>query len=151
VSPMAAGLLLALGLFAGMLALLEIGWRLRRRQRALHGAEQGKGTGPVEASLLGLLGLLLAFTFSGAASRFDARREMIVHEANAIGTVWARLDLADSASRATMQGLVREYVDQRLAIYDAPAGSPLSAELLARTAALQTRIWTAAVAAVKAA
>src|SRR5262245_20377290 len=126
-SPVAIGVVLALGLFVGMLALLEVGWRLRRRQRALQGDEQGRGTGPVEASLLGLLGLLLAFTFSGAASRFDTRREMIVHEANAIGTVWARLDLLDSPSRTTIQGLVREYVDQRLAIYDAPAGSPRSA------------------------
>ena len=40
-----------------------------------------------------MMGLLLAFTFTGAASRFDQRRELIVQETNSIGTAWLRLDL----------------------------------------------------------
>jgi hypothetical protein len=47
----------------------------------------------VEGAVFGLLGLLIAFTFSGAASRFDDRRALIVEEANDIGTAWLRVAL----------------------------------------------------------
>ena len=60
--------------------------------------------------MFGLMGLLIAFTFSGAASRFDARRELIVEEANAIGTAWLRLDLLD----ADQQPAIRKHVSQLL-------------------------------------
>src|SRR5512142_2566608 len=69
-------------LFVGMLLALEAGYRVGRREQTDKGHP---GTGAVEAALFGLLGLILAFTFSGAASRLDARRTMIVDEANAIG------------------------------------------------------------------
>ena len=52
-----------------------------------------KGSGAAEAAVFGLLGLLIAFTFSGAASRFEDRRHLITEEANAIGTAYLRIDL----------------------------------------------------------
>ena len=51
------------------------------------------GTGPVEGAVFALFGLLVAFSFSGAAERFDVRRQLIVEEANAIGTAYLRIDL----------------------------------------------------------
>jgi hypothetical protein len=76
----------ALGLLAGMLLFLELGRRTARR-RGAEGAEDGaSGFGPIEGATFGLLGLLLAFTFSGAAARFEARRHLVVREANAVGT-----------------------------------------------------------------
>jgi hypothetical protein len=51
----------------------------------------------VISGIFALLGLLLAFTFSGAASRFDARRGLIIEETKAIGTAWLRLDLLPAA------------------------------------------------------
>ena len=70
--------LLCLGLFVAMLVLLEVGRRVGARRLAQdpEGAEAGVGT--VESAVFALLGLLIAFTFSGAATRFDARRELIV-------------------------------------------------------------------------
>src|SRR5580765_7773073 len=78
--------LFALGLFLGMLILLEVGRRIGARRLAEdpEGAEAGVGT--VEGAVFALLGLLIAFTFSGAASRFDTRRQLIIEETNDIGT-----------------------------------------------------------------
>ena len=84
---------LSMGLFAAMLACLEIGYRIGRQGAAEHPELAHKGIGAVEAAVFALLGLLLAFSFSGATSRLDARRQLIVQEANAIGTSYLRLDL----------------------------------------------------------
>src|SRR5262245_16840999 len=104
------------GLFCGMLLLLELGWRLGRRQG--RDAEGGQaGVGAVEGAVFALMGLLIAFTFSGAATRFDSRRQVIVEEANAIGTAWLRLDLLPSAAQPALRDMFRRYLDARLAVY----------------------------------
>src|SRR5688572_28231819 len=84
---------MSLLLTLGMLAMIELGRRLgyRRRERDPAGAEAGMSA--VEGAVFALLGLLLAFQFSGAAQRFDARRELVTQETNAIGTSYLRLDL----------------------------------------------------------
>jgi hypothetical protein len=66
------------------------------------------------ASILGLLALVLAFTFSLAASRFDARRQTVLQEANAIGTAYLRARLLGEPQRSEIAKLLREYVDVRL-------------------------------------
>jgi hypothetical protein len=146
-----AGMLFAAGLFVGMLGLLELGRRVRRRQLASDGARLGAGLGAVEAAVFALMGLLVAFTFSGAASRFEGRRQLIVDEANAIGTAYLRLDLLASASRQELQQQFREYVDARLAIYRAVPDSLAVRAAVAQAAALQDQIWQEAVVAVQAA
>ena len=77
--------IVALFMFGGMFALLEIGYRIGRRRRLAEGKDIA-GLGTLEGGVFGLMGLLLAFSFSGAAGRFDDRRNMIVEEANDIGT-----------------------------------------------------------------
>ena len=97
--------LCTLGLFLGMLLFLEVGRRLglRRRAPAAEGtAAEGR---VVEGAVFGLLGLLVAFTFSGAAARFDTRRQLIVEETNAIGTAYLRLDLLPTAFQKRFQVL----------------------------------------------
>ena len=89
-------LLAAAGLFVGVLVLLDLGRKIGIAQLARDPDAAAKGAGPVEAAILGLLGLLLAFTFSGAASRFEARRQLVADEANAIGTAYLRVDLLPS-------------------------------------------------------
>jgi hypothetical protein len=148
-SQIAAGVLFAIGLFAGMLILLEVGRRVRRRRHALHGEAVGEGLGAVEAAMFGLMGLLVAFTFSGAVSRFDARRQLIVDEANAIGTAYVRLDLLKPEPRLALQQLLRDYVDARLAIYHAIPDSVGVHGALDRAAHLQEEIWRQAVPAVR--
>ena len=82
-----------LALFSSMLVLLEIGRRIGLRRMAQDSEGARAGVGAVEGAVFGLLGLLIAFTFSGAASRFDTRRQLIVEETNDIGTAYLRLDL----------------------------------------------------------
>lgn len=72
-------------LFAALIVCLEAGRRSGRKAFG-SGRAHPTGLGTVEAVTFGLLGLLLAFTFSGAAGRLDTRRGQIVDEANAIGT-----------------------------------------------------------------
>jgi len=65
------------------------------------------GAGAVEGSVFGLLGLLIAFTFSGAAFRFDARRQLAVEETNAIGTAYLRLDLLPADKQPALRDSFR--------------------------------------------
>ena len=105
--------LFALGLFLGMLILLEVGRRIgiRRLEKDPEGAEAGVGT--VEGAVFALLGLLIAFTFSGAASRFDTRRQLIIEETNDIGTAYLRLDLLSTEAQPGLREKFRQYVDTR--------------------------------------
>jgi hypothetical protein len=77
-------------LFIGMLFVLELGRRLGNRRLSTDPEGARAGTGTVEGAVFALLGLVIAFTFSGAASRFDTRHDLIVQEPNAIGTVGGR-------------------------------------------------------------
>jgi hypothetical protein len=142
--------LLTLGLFLGMLILLDIGrWiGVRRMARDPEGARVGVGA--VEGAVFGLLGLLIAFTFSGAASRFDARRQLIVEETNNIGTAYLRLDLLPAAAQSALRENFRRYVDLRLEVYrKLPDVAAAKAELVNATK-LQGDIWRQAVAACRA-
>ncbi len=69
--------------------------------------------------MLGLFGLLLAFSFSGSAERFQNRRALIVQQAQAVGTAYARLDLLEEPARGPIRKVFREYVDLLLADYRA--------------------------------
>ena len=71
------------------------------------------GTG---AAMLGLLGLLLGFTLAMAVSRWDERRDVIVDEANAIGTLWLRAGLLEAPLRDELRDVLREYTDARIAL-----------------------------------
>jgi hypothetical protein len=136
--------LLVAALLVGMLAMMEAGRALRRR---LAPESVSTGVGAVEGAVFGLMGLLLAFTFSGAASRFEQRRQLIVEEANDIGTAYLRLDLLPPEPRAVLQELVRQYVDARLAGYHAIPDMVQVRSALDRSAAVQAEIWSRAVAA----
>ena len=109
-------LLIAGTLFLGMLGLLEVGRRFGERRFA-RGAEHSRSGGVMDGSVFGLLGLLVAFTFSGAASRFDHRRNQIVDEANAIGTAWLRIDLLPTDAQPAIRDGFRRYLDARLSAY----------------------------------
>jgi MFS family permease len=83
----------AIAFFLGMVLFLELGRRIGRRMHADTPERAPTGVGAVEGAVFALFGLLIAFTFSGAASRFDDRRHLIIDEANDIGTAWSYLDL----------------------------------------------------------
>ncbi|NOT56919.1 MAG: DUF4239 domain-containing protein [Deltaproteobacteria bacterium] len=139
-APLFAG-----SLFLGMLLFLEVGRRCGVRCLAKYPEEERVAIGMVEGAVYGLLSLLLAFTFNGAASRFDARRQLIVEETNAIGTAYLRLDLLPTDTQPALRENFRQYVETRLAAYrKLPDVAAAKAEL-ARSIKLQGAIWTQAI------
>ena len=124
-----------------MLALMEIGRRIGTRHLTSDIAESRKGLSAVDGVVFSLLGLLVAFTFYGAAERFDARRKMVIEEADAIGGAWSRLDMLDKDDRVALQGLFRQYLDARLGTYRKPSEAAAAESSLERAQKLQDAIW----------
>jgi hypothetical protein len=135
------------GLLVVVLLLMEVGRWLGLRHRAREGDKAGAGLGTLEGGIFALMGLLIAFTFSGAASRFDNRRSLIVEEANDIGTAYLRLDLLPADAQPALRGAFRDYVDARLEAYQALPDTVAAAAANARALALQSEIWSRSVAA----
>ena len=98
----------------------------------------------MEAAVFALLGLLLGFSFAGGTSRLDARRQLIVQEANAIGTAYLRLDLLPTDAQPEVRRLFREYFDVRLHVTEKLADSKAAAAELAHAEQLQRQIWSRA-------
>jgi hypothetical protein len=130
-----------------MLVTQEVGRRIGRRRVRHEGDDFTAGTGVVDGAVFALLGLLIAFTFSSAASRFDDRRQLIVEEANHIGTAYLRLDLLPPDAATHLRASFREYLDTRLATYRAMPDMVAVRAGLARTAQQQQQIWSDALAA----
>ena len=137
-------ILSAAGLFFGMLIFSEIGRRIGTARLARDPEGLAKGAAAAEAAVFGLLGLLIAFTFSGAASRFEDRRHLVVAEANAIGTAYLRLDLLPVDAQPEMRTLFGRYLDARLATYQNVDDLIFAKAKLSESTALQGNIWTKA-------
>jgi hypothetical protein len=103
-------------LAAGLLLLLAVegGYRAGRWRHARRPDERDQPVGSMVGSILGMLALMLAFTFSLAASRFEARRDTVLEEANAIGTAYLRAGLLSEPERGKTQELLREYAGVRI-------------------------------------
>ena len=114
--PLDALPLWGLLLIAGTLLWLAIegGYRIGQWRHARTPGEKEQPVGAMVASILGLLALVLGFTFSMAASRFEARRQVVLEEANAIGTSYLRARLLPEPQRTEVAKLLREYVEVRL-------------------------------------
>lgn len=134
---------LAMALLGGMLALQGYGRRLAFRVDPTGDSRDARSA---QAAVFGLLGLVLAFTFSGAMQRFDERRHLIVEEANDIGTAWYRIDLLPPARQAGMRDLFRQYMDTRIQTYSNVTDEAATNASLAKGEQLQRQIWAAAIA-----
>ena len=122
---------------AVILAVSELGWQLGVRAEG----EGGSNLTTLESAMLGLLALMIAFTFSMALTRFDARRDALLNEANAIGTTALRARLLPEPHRTEALKLLREYVQIRLDI--ARTGTSLVERMAAveRSNAIQEALW----------
>ncbi|MFO1314196.1 MAG: DUF4239 domain-containing protein [Burkholderiales bacterium] len=134
-------------LFVGMLVLLEVGRRLGAQRLAADPTHGQDGNGAIEGAVYALLGLLIAFTFSGAATRFDDRRNLIVQETNDIGTAYLRIDLLPAAAQPAIRDLFRRYLDARLDVYRDVENAEATQAAVALSSKLQGEIWAHAVAA----
>ena len=128
--------------FALMLAATEVGFRLGRKSKADTPAENWSPIATVEAALLGVLALLLGFTMSMAVSRFETRRQLVIDEANAIGTSLLRAQLLPAPEGPEIAKLLREYINVR-AQYGTSRNDLARLDALhTQTELLQTEIWT---------
>jgi len=135
--PMWAVFLVTLAL---VLIAAEIGYRtgiwLQRRD-----ASTGKTpiTGAMVGGLLGLMAFLLAFSIGIVINQHNSRREMVVTEANAVGTAYLRVGFLDDPDRTTARDLLREYVEIRLAAADDPT---MFETMVARSEEIHGVLWS---------
>ena len=99
----------SLGLFGLMIVAMFIGITVGRARFSTEDAEGKTQANAVQGSLLGLLALLLGFTFSLSLGRYDLRSTEVVNEANAIGTAWLRTDLVSDQRRDEAKALMQRY------------------------------------------
>jgi hypothetical protein len=132
------GLLLVILLI--VLLSVEGGYRLGKYRRSRSDEEKEAPVGAMVGATLGLLAFMLAFTFGLAATRFDTRRQVLLDEANAIGTTYLRAGMLPER-REAIQTLLRDYVDARL---DAVRSGKV-VEGIRRSEHLQQQMWAQAV------
>lgn len=148
-SPFIFLLILSAVALLGILVFFEVGRKLgvSRIKQDPNGLASGVGTS--EGAIFALLGLLIAFTFTGAASRFEERRHLIVEEANDIGTAYLRIDLLAAEDQPAMRNMFKRYTEQRLKTYQEINDAETINANQAIAAAMQLDLWRAAIAAGK--
>jgi hypothetical protein len=120
-----------------VLAASEIGRRI-----GVHAGTRGGGNiSTLESAVLGLMALMIGFTFAMALSRFEARRDAVLGEANAIGTTALRARLLPQPEREEVLKLLREYVTVRLDITKGPASRAELAAAVDKSNTLQEELW----------
>lgn len=138
-----------LAIIVTLLFAVELGYRFGKRRMRAFPAEQKIETGSIQGAMLGLLGLLLGFSFAGASGRFIERQDLISEEANAIGTAYRRADLLDEPHSTELKAALLGYLAHRVEM-SRTLGSALSADAARQVAADHDRIWAATTAGVAA-
>jgi len=129
--------------FLLLLAAGTIGaWIRSTRQTTVTEASDSFKT--LEGAVLGLLSLLLGFSFAMAVSRYDARKQLELDEANAIGTTWLRTSALEEPIRTQSRGVLRQYVPIRLQFFTAGSDRGAVDASLSRAGTLQTKLWNLA-------
>jgi hypothetical protein len=145
--PPISPLLFAVSLFCGMMILLETGRRLGIRRRPKESDGERGNLGTIEGAVFALFGLVMAFGFSGAASRFNEKRMLIAEEVNTIETAYLRLRLVPQQAQSELQELFRRYVDSRLEAYRKLPNMEAAEKEMVKSKKIQEEIWSDAVAA----
>jgi len=143
--PTIPPLLATLILFLGMLIMLETGRRLGIGRLKQETESDRTNLGTIESALFAVFGLLMALTFTGAASRFNEKRLLIAEEVNAVQTAYLRLELLPKEQKLRVQELFRRYVDSRLEAYGRMPDNDAAAAAMANAEKLQKLIWATAV------
>ena len=122
---------------AAIFAVSELGWHLGARNEGRGGAN----ISTLESAMLGLLALIIGFTFAMALSRFEARREAVLNEANAIGTTALRARLLPDPHRAETLKLLREYIQLRLDVIQSGQSLAERRAAVDRSNDIQEALW----------
>lgn len=132
------------GTFILVMAAIEGGYRLGRSSHRRSRQEKESPVSAIEGSILALLAFILAFTFGTASNRFDARRELVRAEANAIRTVWNRSDFLREPERGETKALLHDYLSARASAFQSAEEERLS-RVLDEAERIQDRLWKLAV------
>lgn len=131
---------------AGILLLAtELGFRFGRKTPPERQKQFQSQCSAIQAALLGLLGLLLGFTFAMAVNRFEIRKQLVLDEANSIGTAWLRAGYLDKQARDVIRPALLDYIEARLAGVHLAVNSQSYSEQLARSERDQAVLWRATV------
>jgi hypothetical protein len=135
-------------LFIALILLLfaEAGYRLGFAKRR-HDPDLGNKQSGAIGAILGILGLLLGFSFAMAVGRHDARRSMVTEEANSIGTTWLRADFLPVAHRHEVKSLLERYTRLRLEGFKNADNAKAFIPLLKEVSEIHNELWSHAVAA----
>jgi hypothetical protein len=140
-------LLIVAGLLLGGLVASELGFRVgiafKREDDAL-----GKQLDVIRGATLALVAFLVAFAFSGAGGRFVERLDIIVQEANALGTAWLRADVLPEPQRGELKAALKEYTTDRVTLLRSRDWDEID-RLLDKVGGLQEQMWNAALAGTK--
>jgi hypothetical protein len=125
---------------------IEVGYRLGRIAHRRSDDEKESPTAAFAGAILSLVAFILAFTFSIVSNRYDARKELVREDANAIRTAYHRADFLPEPDRAEAKRLLREYLDGRLAFAEAGNLAPERVnEMSTEVDRIQGRLWDMAV------
>ncbi len=134
--------LIALGLFS---AAIELGFRLGRQYASSHDKALTTHISALQDTILGLLALLIGFTFAMAVERFETRRQMVLAEANSIGTTYLRSQLLPENLPGEAKILLRQYVESRLSFYYAGNDIKKIEEVEGDSLEISKKLWKLAV------
>lgn len=138
----ASSVLIAAILLLSMTGALEAGYRIGIRSAAGTSDDFKSHIQAIQGSLLGVLALLLGFTFSLALQRYDTRSEAVATESNAIGTAFLRTDFLPESVRATVKLKMQQYTDLRVESGNVELHRAAELEKFrARVGEVQSEIW----------
>lgn len=146
--------LLAAGVFVALFILLfvstKVGYRFAEWKKATANQNHLDIVKVIEGMVFALLGLLVAFTFSGAYDRFENRELKIIEEINSITTAYDRIALLKPELQPAMREVFKAYVDERIATYQRLAEFRGFDTEFVRLKQLQNNVWNKAIASVNA-
>jgi len=136
--------LLAVALLLGLLLAAEGGFRMGRGVRERQEQQAGTLVGTTLGGVLGLLALLLAFTYSIAIMRTEQRKQAVVAEANALGTAYLRAACLAEPTRSQLRSLLRDYTDTRILAQDGAHSPSEIRAAIAESERIQAKLWPTA-------
>jgi hypothetical protein len=127
--------------FIFLMVAYESGYRSGNKASLSKKPHQSDKVSNIQAGLMGILGVMLAFSFSISSARFEQRRQLIITESLNIGTAYFRAGLLPDTMRKETRSLLRKYLNERINFYKTGSDKEETEKVLARTLDIQVQIW----------